>query len=188
MTYNILDDQRIDNGQPKGNPYKLVAWMVASAFVLALTIFCLVFFMEAMHISERANTLRRIHKGLEFVPVAAVFNAGVFAAYLVFFSQNFERHLKGQLLKSIALSFLIIFIAFLGFIMYGMMSSRYISRRVQEWEYWMNWGIFMLGYTTPVALAYYFAWQKRLHILLIVVFICLCLIQSFMMVYVYPRL
>lgn len=188
MTYNILDDQGINQRGPKGDPYKLVAWVIVSAAVLALTIFSLVFFMEAMHIDERSTTLRRIHKGLKYVPVAAVLNAGVFAAYLVFFSQTFERHMKGQLLKSIALSLLIIFIAFLGFTMYEVMENSYISRRVQELEYWMNWGIFMLGYTIPVAFAYYFAWQKRLHILLIAAFICLCLIQSFMMVYIYPRL
>lgn len=188
MVYNnILDDQRIDNGRRKGNPYKLIAWIVVSATVLILTIFACVLFMEVMRIHETSRTLGKIHRGLRLVPVSFVFNTGIFAAYLVFFSQTFNRHLQGQILKAIALAMLCIVIAFFAFTMYRAIDSSYIYQKMRGLEYWLEWGVFIIGYTIPAAIAYYFAWEKRLYILLIAVFIALVLIQSFMMMYIYPH-
>lgn len=188
MTYNILDDQGIANQRPKGNLYKLVGWMFVSAIVFILVIFGLVFFMKEMHIRERSTMLRTIHEGLNYIPIATTLNIGVFTAYLLFFSQTFNRHLKEQILKTVTLSLLILTIAFLGYTIYGAMNSNYMGRKVQKLEYWISWGVFIGGYGIPTALAYYYAWEKRLQIILIAAFFSLILIQSFMMVYIYPRL
>ena len=190
MTYNntILDDQNTGQENEKGNPYKLAAWMALSAAVLALTIIVIVFAMQYFHIRERSTTLREIHRGLKFVPIAAALNSGVFAAYILFFSQTFKKHLKGNVVKSIALAIIVVEIAHLGLMAYGFMDSAYIAGQLMHLGYWLRWWVFVLGYSLPAAIVYYVAWERRLYWLLIVAFVTLAAFQSFMMVYAYPTL
>lgn len=192
MAYNnILDDQKINEKKlPKGNPYKLLGWMVVSVVVFVFTIFAIEFLIRGtFNIGERSHTLSQIHEGLTLVPLSFMLNAGIFAAYCMLFSQTFEQHFKGQILKAITLLVLIFLLLFAGgtIWMLTMEGGDYIEV-VSRIDFWMNWSIFIIGHSLPVAVACYYAWEKRLQLFLIVVFICLVIFQSFMLEYVYPRL
>ncbi|MCH2043224.1 MAG: hypothetical protein MK212_03730 [Saprospiraceae bacterium] len=190
MAYDVLDDQNIKNTkQPKENPFVLFGWMIASAATFILTVLAVEFFIRnVFDTGESSDFFYNIHEGLEYIPLSFVINSGIFVVYFVFFSQAFNVHLKGRPIKAISLAVLIFLLIFGGGVIWMLtMEGSDYTDPISSVEYWMNWFIFIIGYSLPVAIAYYFAWEKRLQVFLIAIFICLVIFQSFMMVYAYPR-
>lgn len=183
MNHDVLDDYRLETSPPEGNLFKLLAWIFVATIAVVLIVTGLVLFMAWMEIPKRSTVLRDIHRGLQFIPAATTLNLGIFVAYLILFSQTFEHHLKGQALKTFILSLVIVVLALFIFTIASFFSDYLAGFRI--YKYWTNWGVLFIGHALPIIAVYRHVYKTRSYILLIPSYVCLVLVQSFLLSYFY---
>ncbi|MCH2043223.1 MAG: hypothetical protein MK212_03725 [Saprospiraceae bacterium] len=183
MVDNILDDYRLETSSPEGDIFKLFAWIFVATIAVVFIVTGSVLFMDWMEIPKRSIVLRDIHRGLQFIPATTVLNLGIFVAYLILFSQTFERYLKGQALKTFILSLVVVVLALFIFTIGSFFSDYLAGFRI--YKYWTNWGVLFIGHALPIIAVYRDVYKTRSYVLLIPSYACLVLVQSFLLSYFY---